>query len=197
VRGPEPVVLQGHGVVLEPLAPRHVPDLWEARRDAVVWRWLSVPPPASVDDLAALVDAALADAHRLSWAVIVDGRAAGSTSYLDVDLVVGGLEVGWTWYSPPLWRTHVNPACKLLLLEQACRWERARLGLLLDPVVGVAGRARQARGQARDGSARRVVEVGAGEPGLSRACAGPAAWVRVRRASPTAGADVQLRETAR
>jgi RimJ/RimL family protein N-acetyltransferase len=106
-------------VVLEPLAPRHVPDLWEAGRDAVVWRWSSVPPPASADDMTAVVDAALADARRLPWAVVMDGRAVGSTSYLDVDRAVGGLEVGWTWYSPALWRTHVNPACKLLLLEQA------------------------------------------------------------------------------
>ena len=106
-------------MVLEPLAPAHVPDLWEAGGDPMVWRWLSVPPPTSVHDVAALVDAALADARRLPWAVVVDGRAVGSTSYLDVDLAVDGLEVGWTWVSPAYWRTHVNPACKLLLLQHA------------------------------------------------------------------------------
>ena len=119
MRAPEPVVLQGHGVTLEPLTARHVPELWGAGRDPVVWRWLSVPPPSSLGALAAVVDAALADPGRLPWAVVVAGRAVGSTSYLDVDLAVGGLEIGWTWYSPALWRTSVNPACKLLLLEHA------------------------------------------------------------------------------
>ena len=59
--------------------------------------------------------------HRgdLVWAVVVDGRAQGSTSYLDVDLSVSGLEIGWTWYARSLWATHVNPACKLLLLAHA------------------------------------------------------------------------------
>jgi hypothetical protein len=52
VRAPEPVVLQGHGVTLEPLHARHVPALWEAGRDPVVWRWLSVPPPSSLGDSA-------------------------------------------------------------------------------------------------------------------------------------------------
>ncbi len=55
----------------------------------------------------------------LAFAVVVDGRAQGSTSYLDVDLSVGGVEIGWTWYARPLWATTVNPACKLLLLTHA------------------------------------------------------------------------------
>ncbi len=55
----------------------------------------------------------------LPWAVVVDGRAAGGTSYLDVDLDVGGLEIGWTWYAQELWGTDVNPTCKLLLMTYA------------------------------------------------------------------------------
>jgi RimJ/RimL family protein N-acetyltransferase len=51
--------------------------------------------------------------------VVVDGRAAGSTSYLDLDTEVGGLEIGWTWYRKDLWATEVNPTCKLLLLTYA------------------------------------------------------------------------------
>ena len=47
--------------------------------------------------MAAVVDAAVADPDRVAWAVVVCGRAVGSTSYLDVDLAVGGLEIDWTW----------------------------------------------------------------------------------------------------
>ncbi len=119
MRAPEPVVLEGSGVRLEPLTRAHVPDLLEAGRDPEVWRWLSVPHPTTPEAMSAVVEAALADRGRLAWAVVVDGRAVGSTSYLDVDLAVGGLEVGWTWYARAVWRTRVNPACKRLVLGHA------------------------------------------------------------------------------
>jgi RimJ/RimL family protein N-acetyltransferase len=69
--------------------------------------------------MTAVVDAALADPSRAAFAVVVAGRAVGSTSYLDVDLAVEGLEVGWTWYARAVWATTVNPACKRLLLAHA------------------------------------------------------------------------------
>ena len=116
MRTPEPVVLAGHGVVLEPLTPGHVPDLLAAAQDDDVWRWLPVPRPRAADDVRRMVETHPAD---LAFAVVVDGRAQGSTSYLDVDLSVGGLEVGWTWYARELWASRVNPACKLLLLAHA------------------------------------------------------------------------------
>ncbi|MCW2614693.1 MAG: family acetyltransferase [Frankiales bacterium] len=119
MRTPEPVVLTGGGVTLEPLALAHVPDLLVAGADADVWRWLPAAPPRSLVEMTSLVEQAVADPARLAWAVVVDGRAVGSTSYLDVDPELGGLEVGWTWYSPAHWRTSVNPACKHLLLGHA------------------------------------------------------------------------------
>lgn len=116
---PAPVVLAGAAVTLEPLGLPHVADLVEAAGDDRIWRWLSVPPPRSVPEMTSLVEAALADPSRVAWAVVVDGRAVGSTSYLDIDVALGGLEIGWTWYAPSVWRTAVNPECKLLLLGHA------------------------------------------------------------------------------
>ena len=114
MRTPEPVVLEGHGVRLEPLSDAHVPDLLEAADDEV-FRWLPAATPATEDDMRQI----LRTHPGLAFAVVVDGRAQGSTSYLDVDLAVAGLEIGWTWYARPLWATGVNPACKLLLLQHA------------------------------------------------------------------------------
>jgi RimJ/RimL family protein N-acetyltransferase len=71
--------------------------------------------PASREDLRAVRD----QHPGMPWAVMVDGVAAGSTSYLDVDCELGGLEIGWTWYRRDLWATEVNPTCKLLLLGHA------------------------------------------------------------------------------
>jgi RimJ/RimL family protein N-acetyltransferase len=119
VRTPEPVVLTGDGVTLEPLGPQHVDDLFAAAQDDRVWTWLPAPRPRTLEDVVTLVDAAEADAARLAFAVVVDGRAMGSTSYLDIDVPLGGLEVGWTWYAPSLWAGRTNPLCKLLLLEHA------------------------------------------------------------------------------
>lgn len=116
MRTPTPIVLSGHGVRLEPLTEAHATDLLIAAADDDVFRWLPARRPRTEDDMRDLVRTHRGD---LVWAVVVDGRAQGSTSYLDVDLSVGGLEIGWTWYARSLWATHVNPACKLLLLAHA------------------------------------------------------------------------------
>ena len=116
MRAPEPVVLSGHGVRLEPLTVAHAPDLLAAAADDDVWRWLPVVRPRTEQDVRELIRTHRGDP---AFAVVVEGRAQGSTSYLDVDLAVGGLEIGWTWYARSLWATQVNPACKLLLLAHA------------------------------------------------------------------------------
>lgn len=119
MRTPERVVLSRGAVRLEPLGPAHAADLTAAAADPAVWRWLSVPQPTSEQEMRAWVEGAVADPARVAWAVVVDGRAVGSTSYLDVDVAVEGLEIGWTWYGRAVWASHVNPTCKLLLLGHA------------------------------------------------------------------------------
>jgi RimJ/RimL family protein N-acetyltransferase len=58
---------------------------------------------------------------RLPFAVVLaeDGRAVGSSSYLDIAPGDGRLEIGATWYGREWWRTFVNPEAKLLLLGHA------------------------------------------------------------------------------
>ena len=115
MRTPEPVILSNEHVRLEPMADRHVSDLLVAAADPQVWRWLPIPQPHSENELRDLIRT-----HPgLPWAVTHGGRAVGSTSYLDVDRTVEGLEIGWTWYRRDLWASQVNPACKLLLLGHA------------------------------------------------------------------------------
>jgi RimJ/RimL family protein N-acetyltransferase len=112
VRQPEPVVLTRGRVRLEPLGPEHDVDLLAAAQDDEVWRWMPIRRPSE--------PATVREAQSgMAWAVVVDGRAQGTTSYLDVDAELGGLEIGWTWYARALWATEVNPTCKLLLLGHA------------------------------------------------------------------------------
>jgi RimJ/RimL family protein N-acetyltransferase len=122
VRAPAPVVLQGADVRLEPLEPRHLPDLEAAvAADPSAFDLSGPVPPGGA---APWVERALADAatgERIPFVVVecASGRAVGSSSYLDLVPSLDRLEIGATWYGRPWWGTRVNPAAKLLLLGHA------------------------------------------------------------------------------
>ncbi len=118
-----PVVLQGHGLRLEPLTLEHEPGLRAAAADGELWnlRVTSVPRP---EDTAAYIVNALdmqARGERLAWAVTDagSGRVIGCTSYHDLIPAVRRVEIGWTWYARSVQRSHVNTAAKLLLMTHA------------------------------------------------------------------------------
>jgi RimJ/RimL family protein N-acetyltransferase len=118
-----PVVLEGHGVRLEPLAPEHEPGLREAAADGALWalRITSVPEP---DRTSSYIEAALqgqAAGTMLPFAVreLGTGRLVGSTRYHDIVAAVDRVEIGYTWYAASWQRTHVNTAAKLLLMGHA------------------------------------------------------------------------------
>ena len=154
-----PVTLEGHGVRLEPLGAAHVDDLAAAATDGRLWElWFtSVPDP---DGVARYVDEALAgqrDGHMLPWAVreLRSGRVIGTTRYHDIVAAIDRVEIGWTWYGRRWQRTHVNTACKLLLLAHAfdalgC----AVVGLRTDRFNVASQRAIEGLGARKDGVLR-------------------------------------------
>ena len=118
-----PVMLQGHGLRLEPLGLQHEPGLRAAAADGELWnlRVTSVPRP---EDTAAYIAQALdmqTRGERLPWAVVdaASGRVIGCTSYHDLIPAVRRVEIGWTWYARSVQRSHVNTAAKLLLMTHA------------------------------------------------------------------------------
>ena len=120
---PVPVILEGHGVRLEPLAPEHAAGLAAAAADGRLWElWFtSVPAP---DDCAGYIAQALAGqaaGTMLPWAVrdLSSGTIVGSTRYHDIVAAADRVEIGWTWYAASRQRSHVNTACKCLLLGHA------------------------------------------------------------------------------
>lgn len=154
-----PVTLEGHGVRLEPLAAAHAPGLAEAARDGELWRlWFtSVPDP---DGAAAYIDAAL-DGQRagvmLPWAVreLTSNAIVGSTRYHDIVAGIDRVEIGYTWYAAGWQRTHVNTACKLLLLAHAFETLGCRVvGLRTDNFNFASQRAIEALGAKKDGVLR-------------------------------------------
>jgi RimJ/RimL family protein N-acetyltransferase len=123
MRTPTPVTLEGHGVRLEPLGRDHHDGLVAAARDGELWNlWFtSVPEP---DQTHAYISAALAGheaGHMLPWAVreLSTGLIVGSTRYHDIVGAALRVEIGYTWYARRWQKSHVNTACKLLLLGHA------------------------------------------------------------------------------
>lgn len=116
-----PVTLAGTWLTLEPIEERHASDLFAAMQDEEVCRYLSWPPPATVEDTLALVrDAQEAMARGLSivYAQIWNdsGRAVGSTRLLDVRPADRQVEIGATFLARAYWRTPANTESKYLFL---------------------------------------------------------------------------------
>ncbi|MCL5116346.1 MAG: GNAT family N-acetyltransferase [Firmicutes bacterium] len=132
-----PIVLQGHHLRLEPLSPAHEEALLKVSGDGGIWSWMS----ADLSDRGALrrwIEQAVADeAAGVSYAfAVIDmntGRTVGSTRYLNIESHDLGVEIGWTWYTPEVWGTRINPEAKLLMLTHAFEdWGALRVALRTD-----------------------------------------------------------------
>ncbi|HEX9438840.1 MAG TPA: GNAT family N-acetyltransferase [Roseiflexaceae bacterium] len=119
----EPITLEGRWVRLEPLAYHHAAGLAEAARDEEIWRYM----PAKLTTIEQIKHwitetlALQATGAVLPFAIVerAEGRAIGSTRYLNIMPRDRGLEIGWTWLGRAAWRTAVNTECKYLLLRHA------------------------------------------------------------------------------
>jgi RimJ/RimL family protein N-acetyltransferase len=115
--------LEGQIVVLEPLEARHEEGLLAAAQHPEIWEWLA-PVGGSRESFSAWFAASLAEseAGREGVFATIDrasGRPIGSTRYLSLREVHLGLEIGWTWLEPSMWRTGANVEAKLLMLAHA------------------------------------------------------------------------------
>jgi N-acetyltransferase len=159
MKPPEPVTLEGHGVRLEPLTPDHADGLIAAATDGKLWElWFtSVPAPADTAKYIADALAGQHEGHMLPWAVrdLATGTIVGSTRYHDIVPSVDRVEIGYTWYSAGRQRSHVNAACKLLLLTHGFETLGCRLvGFRTDNFNFRSQRAIEALGAKKDGVLR-------------------------------------------
>jgi N-acetyltransferase len=118
-----PVTLEGHGVRLEPLTPAHEDGIRAAASDGRLFElwYTSVPAPDQVEQYIAAANEGMAARHMLPWAVrdTASGDVIGSTRYHDIVPAIDRVEIGYTFYAQRVQRSHVNTACKLLLLTHA------------------------------------------------------------------------------
>lgn len=124
--------LSNDWVSLEPLHERHKADLSEAIGDPRDTLKFSPSAPLYNDGFGAMVDWQYAEGQAGRWlpyAVVVNGRAVGQSSYINPRAYDGGVEIGGTWYAASVRGTAVNPSCKLLLMRHAfaCGADRVEL----------------------------------------------------------------------
>ncbi len=108
--------LEGRLVVLEPLAPEHAGGLRAAAADERIWRFMTTLDP---EEWLALAYAESEAGVRAPFAILRDGVAVGSSSYMSLAPEHLRLEIGHTWMSPSTWGTGANTEAKYLLLRHA------------------------------------------------------------------------------
>jgi len=118
-----PVHLEDDHVLLEPLHTDHAPALEAAAADGELWRlWFtSAPPPGTSADYVAAALAGQATGRMLPFAVREKryGEIVGTTRYYDFDPALPRVAIGYTWYARRWQKSHLNTACKRLLLGHA------------------------------------------------------------------------------
>jgi RimJ/RimL family protein N-acetyltransferase len=116
--------LAGWGIRLEPLSKAHAEGLQLASADGEIWKlhYTTAPGP-DLGSVSAYIDSALHGQQEglcQPYAVIDDdGKILGSTRFYDIDEATPTCAIGYTWYAASAQRTHVNSACKRLLLAYA------------------------------------------------------------------------------
>jgi RimJ/RimL family protein N-acetyltransferase len=123
MKEPRPVTLEGHGVRLEPLAREHRQALVAAAADGELWQlWFTgVPRPEETERYIEHALAGRDAGHMLPFVVreLSGNSIVGSTRYHDIVKEAHRVEIGYTWYAKRWQKTHLNTACKLLLLAHA------------------------------------------------------------------------------
>jgi len=122
-QAPFPLVLQGYGVTLAPMRVEHAQGLARACADGRLWELTYTSAPAPGDEASYIAQALEGQSrgHFLPFVVIdtASDTVIGTTRYHDIVPDIARLEIGYTWYAQRWQRTHVNTACKLLLLTHA------------------------------------------------------------------------------
>ncbi len=115
--------LQTHDVELVPLGLEHEAGVKAAASDGELWRlrYTSVPQPEHTRSYIENALIARNNGERLHFAVIEQssGQLIGCTSYHDILPSARRVDIGWTWYAKRVQRSHVNTACKWLLMQHA------------------------------------------------------------------------------
>jgi len=147
-------------LALVPLTPAHRADLKAAcAADPAIWA--IYPVSWAPDRFDATFDAALADATRLSLAILVDGTLAGMTAWLGIgrpDVI----QIGGSYLHPAHRGTGLNRRVKALMLDHAFAHGIRRVEFRVDVRNARSQAAVTAIGGVREGVLRQELETWTG-----------------------------------
>jgi RimJ/RimL family protein N-acetyltransferase len=120
---PEPRALVGRYCRLEPLdSARHARQLFEAQAEDLSgerWTYSFAGPFADFAAFEQWSRQAQVSRDPQFYAIVVDGKAIGSASYLRIDPKHGVIEVGHIYFSPRLARTRAATEAMYLMMANA------------------------------------------------------------------------------
>ena len=156
---PIPLTMERNGVRLEPLTREHCAALEVAASDGELWNlWFTgVPMPG---EMITYVDQGLRaqeSGSMLPWVVrdLATDAVVGTTRYHDIVRNINRVEIGYTWLAKSVQRTHLNTACKLMLMQHAFETLGCEVvGLRTDNFNFASQRAIEALGAKKDGVLR-------------------------------------------
>ena len=134
---PEPTILTGRHITLEPLTPELLPELYEVIGLPEVFAGGYGGGPAGlVGSAEEFVDFGLKyyqfDGGRPMAVRLTDGTLVGTSTLGDFDEPREHAHIGWTAFSPSVWGGPVNPEAKLLMLGHAFDHGYGRVKLQAD-----------------------------------------------------------------
>lgn len=118
--------LRGTTVSLRAFDRTDADELFAALDDDQVWTHVA-GRPTRPEGLEQLLSTRALNPNWHVWTVrlvaavgqLTPGSIVGTSSYLETNVEAARTEIGGTMYSPGVWRSAVNPECKLLLLTHA------------------------------------------------------------------------------
>lgn len=129
--------LSGTYIQLEPITNHHREGMRIAANHDQIWKYM--PKKATKDAFDPWFDSCLdnlSSGVQISYAVRrkSDNLILGATAYYDTQWDNKRLTLGYSWYTPEVWGSVVNPEAKLLMLTQAFeRWFINRIEIGTDP----------------------------------------------------------------
>ena len=118
-----PITLRDEHVSLEPLRLDHVAALEAAAADGELWNLWFTSAPAPGQAQAYVEKAVHGQAEGVMLPFVVreasSGDIVGTTRYYDFAAELPRLAIGYTWYAKRWQKSHLNSACKRLLLRHA------------------------------------------------------------------------------
>jgi N-acetyltransferase len=116
-----PKLIEGKRIKLFPMELSHSEQLFECGRYKEIWTYFPNKMD-SLNDMIKFIESALQDKETgIEYPFVVYDKElhkiVGSTRFLNISVPNRNLEIGYTWYSPEVWRTRVNTECKYELLR--------------------------------------------------------------------------------